>query len=61
MFELLLAPRADYNTDRKLVRTEGLRPDKRVSHRRTRRQANDTLKHWLRAAPSLALSPSLGV
>ena len=49
MFELLLAPRADRNTDRKLVRTEGLRPDKHTSHRRQRRQAANTIRNWLHA------------
>ena len=47
MFELLLTPHADCNADKKLVRTEGLRPDKHTSHRRQRRQAANTIRNWL--------------
>ena len=47
--------------DKKLAAAEGLRPDKRVLHRMTRRQADNALKRWLRAIHNSTPSPSFGV
>jgi hypothetical protein len=49
------------NTDKKFAVAEGLRPDKRITHRRQRRYATSTLKHWLRAISNFTPSPSFGV